>query len=327
MSAYPASPDLQSSAAMIPYIPTPPAAAPELTFNERQVALIRTLIAPDANEDELALFLEVCHATGLNPLFRQIYAIVRNKDDAKKRSMTIQTGIDGYRLLAARTGTLAGIDDANFDIDPAEPWHPLAAHVTVWRFVMGQRVPFSATARWSEYAQRNRDGNFTGMWSKDKMPFGQLAKCAEALALRKACPAELSGIYTGEEMGQADNPPLPYVDATPERQTPRPTPQPARQPATKSAPQSTPKPTSPQSPWKAMTDPDVLRLLDGLDIRGRAAVQAFLGTIKAEMEQIGLAWTRDQVLAHIRETYVAEVVDGAEVARDLAQLDTGAPGN
>lgn len=321
----------QPTNGLVPYAPAQAPATPELNFTERQIALIKQQIAPDVNEGELGLFLEVCRSTGLNPLFRQIYAIVRSKDDPKNRKMTIQTGIDGYRLLAARTGTLAGIDDAEFDIDPSESWHPAAARVTVWRFVQGHRVPFTATARWSEYAQKNVKGDYTGMWTRSKMPFAQLAKCAEALALRKACPAELSGIYTGDEMGQADNPPIEYVDATPEPQRPTQNPQPQQQ-RQAAAPQ---RPTK-TAPWKALSDPDVLKALNGMEIRGREASQAFLGTVKASMEARGLAWTHDQVLAELREYEVEEASSGEvgeqwEVTpagdHDLATLDTGAPSN
>ena len=117
--------------------------------------------------------------------------------------MTIQTGIDGYRLIAARTGQHAGTDDAVFGPED-DAGHPAFAQVTVYRFLpSGYRASFTATARWSEYRQQTRDGKLTGMWSN--MPYGQLAKCAESLALRKAFPAELSGVYTREEMAQAES--------------------------------------------------------------------------------------------------------------------------
>ena len=188
-------------------------------FTPQQIDLIRRQIAPDASRDELALFLEVCRGTGLNPFLRQIHAVFRNAKDGDRwtKRMTIQTGIDGYRLLAVRTGQLAGIDDAIYDDESGK--HPGKATVTVYRMVAGQRVPFTATARWAEYVQTSKDGNPTSMWAK--MPYLMLGKCAKALALRKAFPAELSGVYTAEEMMQADNT-LPEPPRTPQPQHTRP---------------------------------------------------------------------------------------------------------
>lgn len=189
-------------------------------FTSQQIDLIRRQIAPDASPDELALFLEVCRGTGLNPFMRQIHAVFRNAKDRNgqwTKRMTIQTGIDGYRLLAARTGSLAGIDDVIYDDESGE--HPNKATVTVWRITQGQRVPFTATARWREYVQTDKDGKPQSMWAK--MPYLLLGKCAEALALRKAFPAELSGVYTAEEMMQADNTSLPMPEPPFARPQPR----------------------------------------------------------------------------------------------------------
>jgi phage recombination protein Bet len=175
---------------------------PATQWDARQIDIIKRTIAPGISDDELYLFALVCQRTGLDPFFKQIYAIGRNVKvgNGWEKRMTIQTGIDGYRLLAARTDELAGIDDAVYDTEEAD--HPRWARVTVWRMVSNQRVPFTAKARWDEYVQTDKEGNSTGMWKK--MPYLMLAKCAESLALRKAFPAELSGIYTNEEMQQAD---------------------------------------------------------------------------------------------------------------------------
>lgn len=188
---------------------TAAANAPAAQWNTAQIDIIKKTLAPGISNEELALFGMVCERTGLDPFTRQIYAIMRRSkaDDGKwEEHMTIQTGIDGYRLTAARTEKLAGIDDAAYgpDVTDADGFvHPAWARVTVYRMIAGQRCPFTATARWNEYVQKTSSGSPTKFWKN--MPFGQLGKCAEALALRKAFPAELSGIYTREEMTQASN--------------------------------------------------------------------------------------------------------------------------
>jgi phage recombination protein Bet len=138
--------------------------------------------------------MHACKRTGLDPLMKQIYAIKRGD------AMSFQTGIDGYRLIADRTGLYAGSDEPSYMI--GEDGFPDVASVTVTKLVNGMPCKFSASARWGEYVQNGRDGKPTAMWQK--MPFLMLGKCAESLALRKAFPAELSGVYTHEEMMQAD---------------------------------------------------------------------------------------------------------------------------
>lgn len=161
-------------------------------WTEDQKELIKSTIAKGATDDELKLFLYVAQKTKLDPLTKQIHFVKRSGQ------ITIQTAIDGYRAIAERSGALAGIEDAVFD-DETQP-KPKKATVTVYKMVEGQRVGFTASARWSEYAPT---GAQAFMWNK--MPYLMLAKCAEALALRKAFPNDLSGIYTNEEMSQASN--------------------------------------------------------------------------------------------------------------------------
>jgi phage recombination protein Bet len=173
---------------------------------EEKLDLVREMCAKDATPVELELYLYQARRTGLDPLARQIYFVKR------KGKGTIQTGIDGYRLVADRTGKYAGNDDYEFD-DPEK--QPKWAKARVWKIVDGQRCPFEATARWSQYAPDPGPA----AWAWAKMPHVMLGKCAEALALRKAFPAELSGMYTAEEMAQADREP----NAIPEHAAAEPT--------------------------------------------------------------------------------------------------------
>lgn len=184
-----------------------------LDFSGEQLELIRRTVAAGATDDELAMFLHQCRKTGLDPLARQIYCIVRKTRDGQKA--TIQTGIDGYRLIAERTGQYAGSDKPVF-----EDWEVAdlrSATVTVWKLFNGERVPFTATAYWSEFYPGQ--GQYTGMW--DKMPRLMLAKVAESQALRKAFPADLSGVYVEEEMHQAIEGQARLVDEAPKAQARR----------------------------------------------------------------------------------------------------------
>lgn len=183
-------------------------------INDEQIKLIKRQVAKDATDDELSLFLYQAERTGLDPLARQIvFQKYKSKDG--KSNVSIITTIDGYRLIADRTGRYAGSNDYLFDEGINQYEHtelerrfPTTATVTVYKIVSRQRVPFTATAAWDSYYPGEKRGF---MWRK--MPYLMLGKCAEALALRKAFPAELSGLYTTEEMDQATQD---FTDVTPQ---------------------------------------------------------------------------------------------------------------
>lgn len=164
------------------------------------------LFAPDKNgharpDEDLLLFLYTAKRSGLDPLTRQIYAIYRWDYRLGREKMAIQISIDGMRLAAQRTGQYAGQTDAEFDSE--ENKQPKWARVTVKKNINGQIIETTATARWSEYAVTDKDGKPSNMWAK--MPYLMLGKCAEALALRKAFPNELSGLYAEEESSRAND--------------------------------------------------------------------------------------------------------------------------
>jgi phage recombination protein Bet len=181
-----------------------------------QLELLKRTVCRGATDDELAMFLTVCAKHDADPFLKEVYAVKRWDKAMGREVMAIQCGIDFYRKRAADSGAYAGSDEPTFEEFPEDHQayrkHPAKASVTVHRIVSGMRVAFSASARWSEYAQYKDGGVLTRFW--DKMPYSQLAKCAEALALRKAFPREVAGLRTSDEMDQADNPPAAALLAT-----------------------------------------------------------------------------------------------------------------
>jgi len=190
---------------------------------EQRAALASAGVSEEVSPAELTVFLHECQRTGLDPFSRQIYLIGRNDNQLGRKVFKSQTGIDGYRVVAHRAARRDKVKLGYADTLWAGPdgvWReawlwdnpPLAAKVTVYR----DGEPFPAIATLNEYAEM-WNGQLKGMWRR--MPANQLAKCAEALALRKAFPHDLGGIYTAEEMAQADNDQQPQepVRMTPER--------------------------------------------------------------------------------------------------------------
>ncbi len=177
----------------------------ELVIDERdsnKIALIKGNLMPGASDDELFYFIAVCNRTGLDPYTRQIYAVPRWNPKLNRNVYVFQTGIDGLRLIAERTGQYAYQEDPYWldkDNNRYDVWlkdePPAAAVVRVHR--RGIDKPFVGIAVYKEFCQTDKAGEPIAMWKK--MPAHMLAKCAEAGAFRKAFPTETAGLMTTDE--------------------------------------------------------------------------------------------------------------------------------
>lgn len=177
------------------------ALAKEFEFKESFVQTVKDVFAKGADDNELRLFLQTAKRTNLDPFARQIYCIKRWDSALQKEVMSAQVSIDGFRLIADRSGAYVPSKEPTFNFDKNGNLESATAYIK--KFVGGVWHEISATAFYSEYVQTKKDKTPTSMWLK--MPRLMLAKCAESLVLRKAFPAELSGLYTPEEMGIAEN--------------------------------------------------------------------------------------------------------------------------
>lgn len=191
-------------------------------YSPEQMALIRRTVAADTTPDEFNMFVEIAKRAGLDPFRRQLYCLVYNKDNADKRKVAFITGIDGFRAVAARNRDyrpddeepVIVTDDAERDPE-TNPHGIVKAIVKAYKLAPdGQWFPVVGVAHWQEFAplkeiwapgedgKRRPTGRFEidkkGNWFR--MPKVMIAKCAEAQALRKGWPEDLSGIYSPEEM-------------------------------------------------------------------------------------------------------------------------------
>ena len=179
-------------------------------MTREQVQLVKTAIITGGTrpvtDNELALFLTICNRRGLDAFSGQIYGIMRKSKEKSGEwveKLVIQVGIDGYRLLAERTGKYEGVvgplwcgDDGQWVDVWLKPVPPAAAKVGVYR--TGCREPFWGVVTYREYAQ-TYDGKPIGKWKE--MPATMLAKCGESKAIRMAFPQAVSGLTTPEMAG------------------------------------------------------------------------------------------------------------------------------
>ncbi|MED0738950.1 phage recombination protein Bet [Aneurinibacillus thermoaerophilus] len=163
--------------------------------------LVRRTVAKGATDDELDEFLYYAQARGLDPMLKQIYLIIRSTRNPQtglyENKATIQTSIEGLRMIAARTGYHAGTErEVLYDENGKIKGATARVYRSDWK------VPATETVSFWEYAQRGRDGQVAGLWATK--PETMIKKVAEAAALRLAFPAELGGMYEFSEMDAAE---------------------------------------------------------------------------------------------------------------------------
>jgi phage recombination protein Bet len=197
-----------------------------LVFTDKDLALIKRTIAKDTNDDEFRMFAHICKHTRLDPLKKQIYAQVYNKNDASKRQLVIVTSINGYRAIGDRTGCYRPDDKApRFTYDAAAK-DPNTNHlgivkceVTPYKFSHGEWHACVGEVYWDELVPLKEEwvedpatgrkrpngkpviDRTKSQWTKS--PRNQIAKCAEAAALRKGWPDDFANVYVEEEMDRA----------------------------------------------------------------------------------------------------------------------------
>lgn len=168
-----------------------------------------------AQAESIGMVLNYCKAAGLDPMLKPVHIVPlycstgqKTKDgkDIKTMRDVIMPGIGLYRIQASRTGQLAGVSEPEYGavitekLGSIDVTYPEWCKITVRRITKtGYVAEFTAKEFWKEnYATKSRDDKApNAMWLK--RPYGQLSKCAEAQALRKAFH-ELGAQPTAEEM-------------------------------------------------------------------------------------------------------------------------------
>jgi len=171
------------------------------------IKVLESSLYPGAKRESIELVLGYCQAAGLDPLQKPVHIVPMWDSKSAQMRDVVMPGINLYRIQASRSGECAGVSEPEFGEDVQGTiggqaiTYPIWCKVTVKRLVGGMIVDFTAKELWIEnYAikgGKEKSQAPNAMWTK--RPYGQIAKCAEAQAFRKAFP-ELASAYTAEEM-------------------------------------------------------------------------------------------------------------------------------
>lgn len=199
-----------------------------LTMREDELLpVLRSSLYPGAEDASIKLVVGYCRAAGLDPMQKPVHIVpmrVKTGVDQKGKPQyamrdVIMPGVGLYRTQAARSGQLAGISEPEFG-----PMVSMEYTKTIWndgerstvkrtmqfpewckvtvrrQLANGAVADFTATEYWLEnYATAGKDSDAPNeMWIK--RPRGQLAKCAQAQALRMAFPEMTGAAPTADEM-------------------------------------------------------------------------------------------------------------------------------
>lgn len=185
-------------------------------LNEQKFRVIKNTLYPGASDLEAQMVLDYCTARKIDPLLKPVHLVPMSvKTDKKNKDgkqvyefrSVVMPGIGLYRIDAARTGKYAGMSEPEFGEDVTEKIGLITITYPKWCRVIVKRLlengtiaEFPAKEYWKEnYATKSKDDQTpNAMWSK--RTYAQLAKCAEAQALRKAFPESVGNEPTFEEM-------------------------------------------------------------------------------------------------------------------------------
>ena len=179
---------------------------PALQMDEQElIQVLQSSLYPGASLSSIKMVLGYCRASGLDPMRKPVHIVPMWDSKAKQMRDVTMPGIGLYRTDAARTGEHVGTDDpvfgpmVEYELSGSKVTVPEWCKVTVYRLKNGMKCAFTATEYWIEnYATAGKDSAAPNtMWKKRGR--GQLAKCAEAQALRKAFP-EVGSQPTADEM-------------------------------------------------------------------------------------------------------------------------------
>lgn len=224
-------------------------------LDRERLDLLKRTVAKGTTDDEFKMFVHVCGIRKVDPFSKMLYPVKRWDSKENCYVMAVQSSIDYFRLTAERNGKYAGqigpqwcgTDGVWKDVWLSKD-APAAARVGILRSDF--KEPLYAVALWSNYVQTTKQGDPTKFWSS--MGPLMLGKCAESLAIRRAFPEDLAGLYTPEEMAQAE-----VVDEAPQ------------------AAQRTPPPKTLQEAAgraRAKPEPQAIRVVDVQPVPAQGAV-------------------------------------------------------